>query len=80
MFPASESLVHDIPAGDGELGNFFTVYSGAISLVVIYCTCTCMLYVNEIAEWLVRLPGNAKVATVLGSIPASSDTVESDGR
>ncbi len=27
-----------------------------------------------------RLTANAKVATVLGSIPASSDTVESEGR
>jgi hypothetical protein len=29
---------------------------------------------------LIFLTANAKVATVLGSIPASSDTVESDGR
>jgi hypothetical protein len=29
---------------------------------------------------LERLAVNAKVATVLGSIPASSDTVESEGR
>jgi hypothetical protein len=31
-------------------------------------------------EWLERLAANAEVATVLGSIPASSDTVESEGR
>ncbi len=31
-------------------------------------------------EWLERLTANAAVATVLGSIPASSDTVESEGR
>jgi hypothetical protein len=30
----------------------------------------CMIY---IAEWLERLAVNAKVATVLGSVPASSD-------
>jgi hypothetical protein len=30
------------------------------------------------AEWLERLTANAKVSTVLGSIPASSDTVESE--
>ena len=30
-------------------------------------------------EWLERLAANAEVATVLGSIPASSDTVESEG-
>ncbi len=32
------------------------------------------------AEWLERLTTNAVVATVLGSILASSDTVESEGR
>ncbi len=31
----------------------------------------------DLAEWLERLPANAKVATVLWSIPASSDTVKS---
>jgi hypothetical protein len=31
-------------------------------------------------ERLERLIANAKVATVLGSIPASSDTVDSEGR
>ncbi len=30
-----------------------------------------------LAEWLERLTANAEVATVQGSIPASSDTVES---
>ncbi len=34
----------------------------------------------DLAEWLKRLSANAKVATVLGSIPASSDTVDSEGR
>ncbi len=33
-----------------------------------------------LAKWLERLAVNAKVATVLGSILASSDTVESEGR
>ncbi len=33
----------------------------------------------DLAEWLKRLTANAKVAFVLGSIPASSDTVESEG-
>jgi hypothetical protein len=33
----------------------------------------------DLAEWLERLAVNAKVATDLGSIPASSDTVESEG-
>jgi hypothetical protein len=28
----------------------------------------------DLAEWLERLDANVKVATVLGSIPASSDT------
>jgi hypothetical protein len=32
------------------------------------------------AEWLECLAINAKVATVLGSIPASSDAAESEGR
>jgi hypothetical protein len=34
----------------------------------------------DLAERLERLTANAKVATVLGSIPASFDTVESKGR
>ncbi len=32
---------------------------------------------SDLAKWLERLAVNAKVATVLGSIPASSDTVGS---
>ncbi len=37
--------------------------------------------VDEIlAEWLERLTANAVVATILGSIPVTSDTVESEGR
>ncbi len=36
---------------------------------------------SDLALWLERLTANAEVATVLGSIPASSsDTVESEGR
>jgi len=35
---------------------------------------------SDLAEWLERLTADAKVATVLGSIPASSDTLESEGR
>jgi hypothetical protein len=34
----------------------------------------------DLAEWLERLTVNVAVATVLGSIPASSDTAESEGR
>ncbi len=34
----------------------------------------------DLAEWLERLTANAVVATVLDSISASSDTVESEGR
>jgi hypothetical protein len=37
------------------------------------------LSVRDLAEWLVPLTANAEVATVLGSRPASSDTVESEG-
>jgi hypothetical protein len=33
----------------------------------------------SLVEWLERLAGNTKVATVLGGIPASSDTVECEG-
>jgi hypothetical protein len=32
----------------------------------------------DLAEWLERMTANVEVATVLGSIPASSDTVKSD--
>ncbi len=35
---------------------------------------------RHLAERLEHLTANAKVATVLGSLPASSDTVESEGR
>ncbi len=38
------------------------------------------LFGRDLAEWLERLTAKAVVATVLGSIPASSDTVESEGR
>jgi hypothetical protein len=34
----------------------------------------------DLAEWLERLTANVIVATFLGSIPAGSDTVESEGR
>ncbi len=34
----------------------------------------------DLAEWLERLTANAEVATVPGSVPASFDTVESEGR
>jgi hypothetical protein len=34
----------------------------------------------DLADWLERLTANAPVATVLGSIPASAGTVESEGR
>ncbi len=34
----------------------------------------------DLAEWLERLKANAVIATVMGSIPPSSDTVESPGR
>ncbi len=37
------------------------------------------VWMSSIADWLERLVANAKVTTVLGSIPASSDTVESEG-
>ncbi len=37
-------------------------------------------WMRSIAEWLQHLTVNAKVATVLGSLPASSDTMESVGR
>ncbi len=35
---------------------------------------------NTPTTWLERLTANAAVATVLGSIPAASDTVLSEGR
>jgi hypothetical protein len=38
------------------------------------------VWMRSIAEWLERLIANAVVTTVLGSIPASSETVESEGR
>ncbi len=35
---------------------------------------------STVAKWLERLTANAKVATVLGSCRAFSDTVESEGQ
>jgi hypothetical protein len=35
---------------------------------------------STVAEGLKRLAANAEVAIVLGSIPASSNTMESEGR
>jgi hypothetical protein len=35
---------------------------------------------TDLAEWLDCLTANAEVPTVPGSIPASSDTVESEGQ
>jgi hypothetical protein len=35
---------------------------------------------HDLAEWLQRLTAKVKVATVPGWIPASSDTVESEGQ
>ncbi len=43
-------------------------------------TITFIIYGWDLAEWLERLAANAVVATVLGSITASFDTVESEGR
>ncbi len=34
----------------------------------------------DLAEWLERVAAKAEVAAVLGSIPASSDTLESEVR
>jgi hypothetical protein len=52
--------------------------------VAMYCIVRLDLRVcmrsSRVHAWLERLTANAKVATVLGSIPASSDTVESEGR
>ncbi len=39
----------------------------------------CELGMRSIAEWLERLTANAKAAIVQSSIPASSDTMESEG-
>jgi hypothetical protein len=38
------------------------------------------MWMHDQAEWLEHLTVNVKVATVLGSVPASSDTVESEER
>ncbi len=40
----------------------------------------CYNFLFELAEWLKCLAVNAKVTTVLGSIPASSSPVEFEGR
>ncbi len=55
---------------------------GATALVTVRPTSVAINFHSgwDVAEWLERLTANAKVATVLGSIPASSVTVESEGR
>jgi hypothetical protein len=35
---------------------------------------------SDLAKWLERLNASSKFATVLGSIPASSDTVDYEGQ
>ncbi len=40
--------------------------------------CHNLIWMRTIAEWLERPNSNAKVATVLGSSPTSSDTIESE--
>ncbi len=47
---------------------------------VIQITLVRKVQMDEITKWLERLTANAEVVTVLCSIPASSDTVESEGR
>ncbi len=37
-------------------------------------------WLSDLAEWLERLAAITNVTTILGSIPASSDTVESEGQ
>ncbi len=44
------------------------------------CTNKRMICGSDLAEWLEGLTANDVVAIGLGSIPASSDTVESEGR
>ncbi len=46
----------------------------------LYVTCFAAIKSFNLAEWLERLAVDAQVATVLGSIPPSPDTVESEGR
>ncbi len=70
----------------------FTISSNGLYVLYVYPTgpfhlsilVSCPLWPAphqwDLAEWLERLTANAKVATVLSSIPASSDTVESEGR
>jgi hypothetical protein len=54
----------------------------AVQLIFLYICPGC--HISQIffylAWWLERVTANAEVATVLGSIPTSSDTVESEGR
>jgi hypothetical protein len=56
---------------------FFRSACGTHSLVITNFPLCCGW---DLAEWLERLTVNVVVATVLGSIPVSSDTVESEGR
>ncbi len=59
-------------------GNYAITYK----ILIVRCWVLIELSVwnfNDLAKCWERLAVNAKVATVLGSIPASSDTVESEG-
>ncbi len=69
-----------------EWGSIFLAWSlkGSCINGVVMFIYICILYSQarfepDLAKWLERLTANIEVATVLGSIPASSDTVESEG-
>ncbi len=56
-------------------------YPCAVQPFSVYTVC--IIWMRSSREWLLvraRLTASAKDATVLGSIPASSDKVESEGR
>ncbi len=61
---------------------FYRCFSASFVCVTSSSLCWILCQISGwyLAHWLERLTVNAKVATVLGSILASSGTVESEGR
>jgi hypothetical protein len=70
-------LLHDEKKTPEEKN--ITLLSLYRSIWLLYDDMRFELWMN-LTEWLERLTANTKVATFLGSIPASFDTMESEGQ
>jgi hypothetical protein len=70
LFPARESLVSDIPAGDGKTANlFFTVDDGIVLCIFLYAHYFSMTTVLETGSDLLQYVSFVKVGLVHTGIP-----------